>query len=126
LKLSVRQVDNIIIIEVEEGRDKPYRCSKGFYVRNGASSQKMRRDEIRDFFTPEGKARFDESICKGFDYKKHFDSKKFRMFLKLAEITKVSDTSSLLINLGVAVKKGEKILPEYFSESLILLLFMVY
>jgi ATP-dependent DNA helicase RecG len=37
---------NIIIINVPEGKDKPYSCAKGFYLRSGPNSQKMERNSI--------------------------------------------------------------------------------
>ncbi len=39
----------IILIDVPEGKDKPYSCSSGFFLRSGANTQKMKRDEIIDF-----------------------------------------------------------------------------
>ena len=33
--------ENILIVNVPEGKDKPYRCANGFYKRNGASSVKL-------------------------------------------------------------------------------------
>lgn len=40
----------IIVITVPESRDKPVQCGEGFFLREGANSQKMRRDEI--FYYP--------------------------------------------------------------------------
>ncbi len=31
----------IVVIHVPEGANRPHRCAKGFYLRNGTSSQKM-------------------------------------------------------------------------------------
>ena len=41
--------DNIIVITVREGKDKPYMCSKGFFIRMGPNSQKLDRGSIIDF-----------------------------------------------------------------------------
>ena len=60
----------ILIVEVIEGENKPYQCSSGFYLRQGANSQKLKRDEIISFSIEEGKIKFDEQINKTFDFKK--------------------------------------------------------
>ena len=60
INISIKEFENIVIIEIKEGADKPYKCSTGFYSRQGANSQKMSRDEILDFAIGEGKIRFDE------------------------------------------------------------------
>lgn len=108
VKLSFQRFDNILIINVREGEDKPYQCTSGFYMRVGPSSQKLSRDEIIEFFKAEGKIRFDELINLKFDYNTQFDPKKLDRFLSLAGISKVLDTSPTLINLGVAEKQQGK------------------
>lgn len=55
VKVRLEVFEKILIVDVPEGKDKPYRCTNGFYVRNGASSVKLSRDEIREFFIDEGK-----------------------------------------------------------------------
>jgi len=52
INLETGQVgeDQLIIVQVSEGENKPYSCSSGFYLRHGASTQKMKRDEIVRFF----------------------------------------------------------------------------
>ena len=48
------------LIEIPEGTQKPYRCTHGFYMRNGASSQKMSTDDIISFIRYEQRYNFDE------------------------------------------------------------------
>src|SRR3989344_816577 len=55
IKIKLESFENILIIYVEEGKDKPYKCSSGFYLRQGPNSQKMRRDEIVDLIKEVGK-----------------------------------------------------------------------
>jgi len=73
IKILLKEVNNLLIINVREGEDKPYECSSGFYKRIGSNSQKMTRDEIIGFFKSEGKIRFDELIESKFNYPKDFD-----------------------------------------------------
>lgn len=106
----LEEFGNILIITVMEGVDKPCKCSAGFYARVGPNSQKLDRDGIIEFFKSEGKIRFDELVNVRFDYDTHFDQEKFDRFLRLAGISKVLDTPSMLVNLGVAEKQEGKLI----------------
>lgn len=110
VKILFEEFKNILIVKVYPGSEKPYRCSSGFYMRVGPNSQKMRTNEIREFFQNEGKIRFDELINEKFNFENHFDENKLERFLKIAGISKALDTASILTNLGVAEKQGGKVL----------------
>ena len=114
IKIFLERFDEILIIIVREGEDKPYECSSGFYKRIGPNSQKMTRNEIIDFFKSEGKVRFDELIEPKFNYPKDFDKKRLMTFLKLAELSKSIATETILVNLDVAEKQEGKL---YFNNS---------
>jgi len=62
VKILINSFQNILIIEVREGTDKPYKCASGFYNRIGPNAQKMSRTDIVEFLKFEGKIRFDELI----------------------------------------------------------------
>jgi ATP-dependent DNA helicase RecG len=76
VKILFEEYQNVLIVHVREGDDKPYKCSTGFYLRVGPNSQKLNRDEIIDFFKAEGKIRYDELVCTRFNYDEHFDAEK--------------------------------------------------
>jgi ATP-dependent DNA helicase RecG len=103
--LNLEEYENILIIEVEEGKDKPYQCSNGFYLRIGYNSQKLLRDEIIQFCIYENKIRFDEQICEHFDFS-DFDDEKFEYYLKLARISKSLERDDILRSLHVLTDKG--------------------
>jgi len=71
--ILIEEFDKILIIEVLEGEEKPYMCSRGFYLRIGPNSQKLSRDEILRFAIQEGGVRYDEQINTRFDFKEDFD-----------------------------------------------------
>lgn len=50
LHLTVEKVSDVAIIYVPEGKEKPYTVNGHFYLRQGANSQQLRRDEIRSLF----------------------------------------------------------------------------
>ena len=108
VKIDLEEIDNIMLVRVEEGTDKPYKCREGFYLRQGANSQKLKRDEIIDFAITEGKIKFDCQINNKFDFLQDFDEEKLDRYLELAGIEKNISVESTLVNLGVAVKKGKE------------------
>lgn len=56
--LNIAENNNILVIKVEEGVNKPYSCSAGFFMRMGANSQKMTRNEILALAVKSGKIRY--------------------------------------------------------------------
>lgn len=110
VKIIIEDFQNILIINVREGEDKPYECSSGYYKRIGPNSQKMTREEIRDIFKSEGKIRFDELIEPKFKYPKDFDRNKLLKFLELARLSKSAKAETVLVNLDVAEKQEGEVL----------------
>ena len=89
LKIEIEKTDNLVVINIPEGKNKPYSYAGQYYLRVGANSQKLSRDELRAFFQEEGLITFDEKANKEFNLEKDFDENKFRDFLKLADITDI-------------------------------------
>ncbi len=89
----------VLIIEVAEGGQKPYSASGKFFIRNGPNAQQMSREEIRTFFQQEGVVFFDEKSCLDFDLDDDFNSDAFNAFLKRANITPMLEKLALLDNL---------------------------
>jgi len=107
IPIELEIINNILIVNVDEGINKPYRCSAGFFLRQGSNSQKLSTDEIRDFFNQEGKILFDEAINKEFSFKNGFDKAKFDTFLQKAKISRVIPDKDILRNLGVLTETGK-------------------
>lgn len=103
--LNLKEFENILIVKVPEGKNKPYQCSDGFFMRIGSNSQKLTRDQIIEFSIKEGKIKFDEQICSDFDFK-DLDNMKFEDYLRLAGITKNISREKILRNLNVLTDKG--------------------
>lgn len=107
VQILMEEFQDIVVIEVREGIDKPYRCATGFYNRTGPNSQKMNRDEIVAFVKAEGKVRFDELILREFS-DDDFDEHKFQRFLKMAGISPVLVAPRILKNLhAVDIQQGQ-------------------
>ena len=107
LQILMEEANGILIIEVREGKDKPYRCASGFYNRVGPNAQKMKRDEILEFVKSEGRIRFDELIHRDFS-EVDFDGEKFQRFLAMSGISPVLPPDRILKNLQVVDIQGGK------------------
>ena len=99
IEVSIKEVDRILVINVPEGKNKPYSVNGRFYLRQGTNSQQLSRDEIRDFFQKEGKITFDEKIDAKFDFKNDFNESAFKLFLEKAKISPVISREEILKNL---------------------------
>jgi ATP-dependent DNA helicase RecG len=64
---------NIIVVDIPEGREKPYGCSRGFFLRIGPNTQKLTRNQIVSFFQKEGRIRFDVLENLKADFENDFD-----------------------------------------------------
>ncbi len=96
----------ILIVNISEGKDKPYQCRAGFFTRIGPNAQKLKRDEILDFIIEANKKTFDSLTTKEFNFGKDFDKEKFLNYLEIASISPVLGRKELLKNLGVFKEYG--------------------
>lgn len=84
LKLSA--LENLIVIEVLEGEQKPYSCSSGYFRRLDAVSQKMSQQEVRDLFKETTDLLFESLSCKGIAFD-DISLKKIKVFLKESNVS---------------------------------------
>lgn len=101
IQIELEVFETILIIEVAEGRNKPYRCTNGFYIRNGASTIKLSTSEIIEFIKTEGKVKFDELRVPQLDYSKDIDEPAINRYIGLLNLSSPILGSELLTNLGV-------------------------
>ena len=106
----VEPVHKVLVVHVRESDAKPVQCSEGFFWRQGAVTQKLSRDEIRDFFRAEGAIRFDLSPCPRFRYPQDFDRQKYAAWLALSGISGRPRTEDVLVNFEAAERSGGKLL----------------
>jgi ATP-dependent DNA helicase RecG len=88
---------NIVVIEVPEGRDKPYTASGKAFIRIGDVTKQMKRSEYERmlFEKSKDKLRFDTQTCDGANWK-DIDEKKVRWFLKKARAERGLDIDDSL------------------------------
>lgn len=110
VQILVEPVAGILVVHVSESDFKPVQCSDGFFWRQGAATQKMNRDELRDFFRQEGSARFDLSICPRFNYPVDFDRQKFDTWLNLSSISRGTTVEDILVKIEAAERADSRLL----------------
>ena len=109
LKVKIDIQENIIIITVPEGKQKPYSCSKGFYLRSGPNSQKLERDSIIEFLQTEGKVIYDSIVNEDYQITDNFNEEAYKSYFEKSGISDVLPREVTLKNLGCAEmsSKGE-------------------
>jgi ATP-dependent DNA helicase RecG len=110
VKILLQRIGEVIVVTVRESESKPVQCSDGYFWRQGAVTQKLSRDEIRDLFRSEGAIRFDTSACTKFRYPQDFDREKYAAWLRLSGITGRPSTEDVLVNIEAAERSGAKLL----------------
>ena len=106
LVLEIERVDDILVVSVPSGPNKPYSANGLFYIREAANTQQMKREQIREFFFTEGLIRFDEQPCKKFNMRMDFDREKYTAFCGLAGIPPNLSREDVLRNLQVLTEEG--------------------
>ncbi|MCK5161014.1 MAG: putative DNA binding domain-containing protein [Candidatus Aureabacteria bacterium] len=99
----ISQVDKVVVIEIEEGTEKPYSCSEGYFRRLDAVTQKMNQREVRLIFREAQSISFESLICENIRLS-DLSLSKIRAFLKESGTSfKVSKANleSFLSSLGL-------------------------
>jgi ATP-dependent DNA helicase RecG len=109
VKILVQRIGKVTVVTVRESDAKPVQCSDGFFWRQGAVTQKLSREEIRDFFRQEGAIRFDLSICPRFRFPDDFDPDKFNAWLHKSNISRTASVEDILVNIDAAERSGGKL-----------------
>ena len=109
VKVLAEPVGGVFAVHVRESAAKPVQCGDGFFWRQGAVTQKLNRDEIRDFFQVESVIRFDLSPCPRFRYPEDFDREKFDTWLSHSGITGRPAVEDVLANIEAAERVGDKL-----------------
>lgn len=99
LVVDIQVLENILVVNVPAQNSKPYSFGGKFYLRDGASSQQMSRNEIREFFFKEGVIHFDETPCERFSLEEDLTDDAWETFRKRAKIPQDMDAMIALKNL---------------------------
>ncbi len=105
--VELKTVGDVLVIEISESINKPHSCSDGFFIRIGANSQKLSRDEIFAMGIKSGRLRFDEQTCASFDLSSDVDEEKLLAYLDIAGLNTRLPTLDVLTNLDVIRKENK-------------------
>lgn len=106
--ITVEGVPNILIIDVKEGLNKPYKSSDGFYMREGANSNKRTTNEIFAMFKDADRFSFDDTLCVKADFTTCFEPKTLKRFFSESNKEQILSDEDTLHNLGVLEFVDEK------------------
>ena len=99
IAVEMNSVNGVLCITIPEQHGKPYAFGGKYYIREGASSQQMSRDEIREFFFKEGLIRFDKTPCQNFKIDRDLTPEAWARFAARAHIPEEMDPIVALENL---------------------------
>ena len=108
LNVKLDIFENVIVLTVPEGTQKPYSCPTGFYLRSGSNTQKLDRDSIIEFLHNEGRVRYDEIVREDLPIDERFNEAGYKRYIKTAKISEVLDRNAILKNLNCAGLFDEK------------------
>jgi ATP-dependent DNA helicase RecG len=118
--IHVEEIDDkdkpVVVIEVEEGKQKPVLASGRAYKRVGKSNHKLGYEEIRNLALETSKIYWDERVCEDASLE-DIEEDKVRWYLeRREEIRKVKKPEkmkmgTLLLNIGAAKKENSETKP---------------
>jgi len=109
VQIRLETVSRVVVVHVLEGEHKPIQCSDGFFWRQGATTQKLSRDELREFFRKESAVRFDNAVHPRFRYPQDFDTSKFTAWLAKSRVAHDAHIEDVLVNIEAAERRGRRL-----------------
>ena len=95
-------LDNVIVVEVEESRQKPVQSKGGFFQRVGASTRKMRHDDVAAMFQRYPSPEYGSLIAAGFSYPDDMNWENYHGWLERAGLSTTQPAEAMLCNVDVA------------------------
>src|SRR3990170_3574069 len=85
-QVKIKQIQDVVLIEVPQGEEKPYSCGSGYFRRLDGTTQKMTSHELRLMFQENEIVPFEDKIHKSATWD-NISKEKIRSFLKEADIS---------------------------------------
>ena len=104
--VEIESAGKVLCIRVPAQHSKPYSFGGKFFIREGANSQQMSREEIREFFYKEGLIHFDETVCDKFSLERDLDGENWPLFRRRAKIPAEMEPATALRNLHLIGEDG--------------------
>lgn len=106
IQVRIESVDRVLVVRVPPQGRKPYSFGGRFFVREGASTQQLNREEIRDLFFEEGVIAFDRTPCPAFLPERDLTPEAWTLFRDRARIPANMEPAIALRNLGLLGDDG--------------------
>lgn len=106
IRVDTESIGEVLCVRVPAQHGKPYSFGGKYFIREGASSQQMLRDEIREFFYAEGLIHFDETPCRKFSLENDLDNGNWGLFRQRAKIPDNMEPEIALRNLHLIGEDG--------------------
>ena len=106
IKVEIASIDSVLCVTMPVQDNKPYSFGGKFFMREGANSQQLSREEIREFFYAEGLVYFDETPCPAFSLEDDLDEDRWALFCRRAKIPDNMTTAVALRNLHLIDTDG--------------------
>ncbi len=106
IAVEIESAGQVLCVRVPAQQSKPYSFRGKFFIREGASSQQMSREEIREFFYKEGLIHFDETACDKFSLQRDLDEENWSLFRRRAKIPAEMEPKIALRNLHLTGEDG--------------------
>jgi len=111
INLEQKMGKDLLFIDIPDSPEKPHSCSDGFFLRSGATTLKMTRNEIIHFLHSTNQILWDKKKCFSFKYPEDFDNDAFRRFCVMSGMSNIEiDTEDLLITLEVAERSDKRLI----------------
>ena len=126
IAVEIESAGQVLCVRVPARQSKSYSFGGQFFIREGASSQQMSRQEIREFFYKEGSIHFDETACDKFLFDRDLDEENRSLFQCRAKIPVEMESTTAQVgtksgprqNQGTGqVERKVQEDPEIFSNS---------
>ena len=105
ITLKVHADERVLEVIVAEGHNKPYRCRDGFFIRQGPSAQKLKRNDIIALMNTAPRHHFDETLNDRCQFPKDVSNKALKAYLKQCNINTTLTNKEILLNLNVAAEE---------------------
>ena len=106
ITVETESIGEVLCVRVPAQHGKPYSFGGKYFIREGASSQQMLREEIREFFYAEGLIHFDETPCRKFSLESDLDNENWVLFRQRAKIPENMEPEIALRNLHLIGEDG--------------------
>ena len=81
---TVDEQASVLVMRVNEGLNKPYRCTGGFYMGESSNSNKRTTQEVYEMFKNADRFYFDDALNLKVDFETYFDPQTLKRFFSEA------------------------------------------